>query len=86
MKKEYNERLFDRTDLDVGFKSIFAKLKSEYEDAYQSIDTEEKEEIAKIEEVFSQKRKNVEKREIKITNELKSYLKINIFQNQMLMK
>lgn len=75
MKKEYKERLFDRTDLDVGFKSIFAKLKSEYEDAYESIDTEEKEEIAKIEEIFSQKRKNVEKREIKITNELKSYLK-----------
>ena len=74
MKREYKEKLFDRTDLDVSFKSVFSKLKAEYEDAYESIDAEEQAEIAKIEKAFAEKRKNVEKREIKITNELKTYL------------
>jgi len=75
MNKQMKEKLFNRIDLNVGFHEIFNILKEEFEESYESIDTAEKSEIFKIKKDFDKKRKQVESREKRITNELKTYLK-----------
>lgn len=75
MNKQMKEKLFNRTDLNVGFHEIFNSLQEEFEKSYESIDTAEKSEIFKIKKDFDKKRKQVESREKRITNELKTYLK-----------